>query len=278
MKPNQRTKWTIPLLIIITVLSLSMIGGLNRTTTSLNFDTLNSTATTQRRPIVVLRIDDIQDFAFKEGQKFLLEYHAAHRIPVDLAVIPAFIGYDDQLVSLLRASVRAGAEISAHGWQHENLTLLGLNAQVQLMTKSSLTLQRLLNVDVTVLVPPMYYYNNETLDAMKATGYTVISSNIDLQKPGTLSNGILSIPSTVELSTLDNNTWTVKEPDELMKEVNASIQSYGFAVVVLHPQEFLNSDGSLNPEAVLKYENFVASLTQNYTLMNFEEMQKTIYG
>jgi peptidoglycan/xylan/chitin deacetylase (PgdA/CDA1 family) len=264
--------------VIILFALICIVIFLNASSTGLlipksnNSTTLNDTIS-QRKPMIVLRIDDIQDFAFKDGQDYLLNYHAVTKIPVDLAVIPAYIGNDPETMKLLKKSIEAGAEVSAHGWIHEDLSKLDETAQIQLLTKSRLTLKRLFGIDVTVMVSPMYFFNNATLSALKKTGYKVLSSDIGLGEPETLSNGVLFIPSTVQLSDEVNNTWIMKNNEVLKREVESSVAQYGYAVIVLHPQEFL-TDNHLSPEAVMKYEGLVQYLNEKYTLTDFHEMMK----
>ena len=55
-------------------------------------------------PPVVIRVDDIQDFAFKEGQKFLFDEGLQNNIPLSLAVIPGAFGEDQEMVEMLKIS------------------------------------------------------------------------------------------------------------------------------------------------------------------------------
>ena len=233
-----------------------------------DFNTVNKTI---KLPVII-RIDDIQDFAFEEGQNYLLNYHAKNKIPADLAVIPGRIGSENETINLLRRCIQNGSEISSHGWLHEDLGLLSEGTQIQLLHKASIKLKRTLGIESRILVPPMYSYNNSTLEAMRKTGYDILSSSVDQSGSYGTKNDIYFIPATVELSEFNDPGWTMKNWEAILAEVSESVESYGYAVIVLHPQEFL-LDNTLNFDSVKNYEILIALLSQQYNLTDFEVLQ-----
>ena len=72
-------------------------------------------------PLVVIRVDDIQDYAFREAQFYLLEHGRHSNIPLSLAVIPTYFGEDNRLVEAVKQTIHTGSELTAHGWEHETL-------------------------------------------------------------------------------------------------------------------------------------------------------------
>jgi peptidoglycan/xylan/chitin deacetylase (PgdA/CDA1 family) len=259
-------KYSKIVLVFSLVIVVVLIGGLSLGVLKQKPSNSNTTI----NPPVILRIDDIQDFAFKEGQSYLLNYHARNDIPVDLAVIPGYIGEDLETVNLLKQCIREGSEISTHGWQHENLGLLDESTQTTLLLRSSITFKRVFGIESRILVPPMFDYNNSTLEAMRKTGYNILSSSVDQQGLPSTSKSIQLIPATVELSIFKNSTWTMKSQDTILSEVKVSVSKYGYAVVVLHPQEFLKNN-TLNKDSANNYEALIKPLSQKYHLTDFEE-------
>jgi peptidoglycan/xylan/chitin deacetylase (PgdA/CDA1 family) len=222
-------------------------------------------------PPVIIRIDDVQDYAFKHAQNYLLQFHSSQGIPADLSVIPGYLGDDKETIILLRNCIQNGSEISTHGWLHENLSMLDEDTQIQLLKSASEKLRKVLGVDSFILVPPMFSYNAATLAAMKANGYRIISSSVDQPEPTTICEGIRKIPATVELSMYHNSTWAMKTPDTIMAEVETSITQYGYAVIVLHPQEFIR-DNTLDYKLVSYYEEIIGALHEDYWLTTFEKI------
>ncbi len=215
-------------------------------------------------PLIVVRVDDIQDFAYRDSQLFLLRYNIASGIPMSLAAIPGMLGSDIELVRVLCQAIQSGSEIAAHGWLHEELAKLPLNEQQKSLAEARERLRVLFGVNTTILVPPKFSFNGDTPAAMRTTGFKVISSDISLQEPGIVSEGIVSFPSTVSFSRLINGTWQLRSMEDLSREVVISIGRYGYAVILLHPQEFSGKDG-LNEEAVMIYENLMQRLKENYS-------------
>ncbi len=222
-------------------------------------------------PPVVLRVDDIQDYAFREGQRFLLEESAGNGVPLSLAVIACRFGEDNEIVSAVRSAVASGSEVTAHGWIHEDLTAVSLQEQVSLLSRAKTGLRELFGCDSAVLVPPMFKFNEDTLSAMRETGFNVISSSTQLAEPGFFS-GVLSIPGTVNLSDYSqNSTWNMKTIDAVKEEVSASVSKYGFAVIVTHPQEFL--DGvELDPACAELYRSLLKALKTDYSFTTLEAL------
>ncbi|WP_287583709.1 polysaccharide deacetylase family protein, partial [Candidatus Borrarchaeum sp.] len=124
------------------------------------------------RPMIVIRIDDIQDCAWRDAQITLIKYNLAMNLPMSLAVIPKSFGEDTELVELVSAAITQGSELTAHGWKHEILTDYDVDEQTRLLQLARERLRHVLGVEVSVMVPPCFTFNNDTLLAMEKTGYT----------------------------------------------------------------------------------------------------------
>ena len=225
-------------------------------------------------PVVVIRIDDVQDYAFKKGQLYLLDHSQQNNYPLSLAVIPYYFGHDTQLVRQIKQSITKGSEIAVHGWAHENLSSYSYEEQKTRLTHAKQTLQEVLNLDATVLVPPMFMYNNDTVTAMDQTGYTIVSGLTEFHTPQWVSQNVQSIPATIELCDFSNNSWVMKEPSEVISELKTSIQNYGYAIIVTHPQEFM-TDLELNPQNTKKYEELFTEISKEYSFCTIENLELT---
>lgn len=227
---------------------------------------------TMEPPAIVIRVDDIQDFAFREAQLFLLNESAINHVPLSLAVIAGDFGEDSEVVQAVELAVSSGSEVTVHGWKHEDLATLSFEEQEALLLKSRNRLTGILALDTKVLVPPMYSFNDDTIAAMHEDGYNIISAYTDLSEPGLFSD-ILSLPATVQLSDYsDDDTWTMKSLDSVKAEISESIQKYGFAVIVTHPQEFLSGDGELNQANMELFRSLLRTLKQNYSFRTLERL------
>jgi len=221
-------------------------------------------------PSLVIRVDDIQDFAFREAQLFLLNESVINHVPLSLAVITGMFGEDREVVQTVKLAVSLGSDVAVHGWKHEDLAKLSFREQVALLFQSRSRIKEILDFDTRVLVPPMFSFSEDTMAAMHEEGYNIISTFTDLSEPGSISK-VISLPATVELSDYSNGTWEMKSSDSVKAEVSRSIQKYGFAVIVTHPQEFL-TDGELNQVNVELYRALLRTLKEDYSFKTLEAL------
>ena len=221
---------------------------------------------------VIIRVDDIQDFAFRDAQLFLLKQSAETNVPLSLAIIAGMFGEDTEILEAVQKAVASGSEVGIHGWKHENLANLSMTEQINILFQSKIRIKDLLGVDTQLLIPPMFSFNSDTISAMNHKSYRIISTCTDYHKPSVIS-GITNIPATVELSTLVNGVWQMKGVDDINTEVEKSIKTYGYAAIVTHPQEFI-SNGQINQTASESYSNLLAKLGEKCKFTTFENLNQ----
>ena len=90
---------------------------------------------------------------------------------------------------------------------------------------------------------------------------------------------MIDIPATVELSDFSNGIWSIKSSDLIQEEITKSIQQYGFAVLVTHPQEFMENEG-LNQVAMEFYQMLLINLKENYSVKTLQQLSENfaVYG
>jgi len=77
------------------------------------------------------------------------------------------------------------------------------------------------------------------------------------------------------LCNLSNNVWTMKSKEVVLFELQTSINEYGYAIIVTHPQEFI-TDSKLNPETASNYEQILEAIAQNYSFNTIEGLSKAV--
>jgi hypothetical protein len=77
----------------------------------------------------VIRVDDVQDYDLHDAQIQLLQHSVSRGYPLSLGVMAKDFGLDVELVEAVRAAVRTGSEVAAHGWIHEDLAQLTASEQ-----------------------------------------------------------------------------------------------------------------------------------------------------
>lgn len=230
-----------------------------------------STENVNNPALVVFRIDDIQDYAFRDAQLYLIEHARLSNIPLSLAVIPKFFGEDNELVEAVKQTVVSGSEVTAHGWKHENFSQYPIDEQKIRLLEAKQFLEGTLNSQITVLVPPMFSYNNDTLQAMEETGYTIVSGLAEFHNKGWVSEKVMSLPATIELSDYCDETWHMKTRSVILNEVENSIEMYGYAIIVTHPQEFMKS-GNLDYGIAAKFELILQDLSNIFSFTTIKDI------
>jgi len=68
-------------------------------------------------------------------------------------------------------------------------------------------------------------------------------------------------------TTLENgrDLWHMKSIPEIMTEIANSIEVYGYAVIVTHPQEFLIGEEILDPACCDLYSELLKTLSLEYS-------------
>ena len=79
---------------------------------------------------------------------------------------------------------------------------------------------------------------------------SIFNSKYNIQNEKIKINNILHIPGTIEFRTYINNSWHKEPLDNISNAITNNLNHYGYAVIVLHPQDFLKIDkkGNLSKE------------------------------
>jgi len=222
---------------------------------------------------VVLRVDDIQDFAFRDAQLLLLNYSIDTDLVLSLGVVSGMFGEDFEILDAVRFAVGSGSEVGIHGWRHEDLAVLSFTEQRDILFQAKSRIRQLLDVDARLLIPPMFSYNDDTISAMCEESCSIISTCGDFDEPG-FSSEVKNIPATVELSILSDGVWQMKSAEVVVGEVERSFELFGYAAIVTHPQEFVR-DGELNQVNLESFVNLVENLGSNCEFTTFEKLSQS---
>lgn len=199
---------------------------------------------------VVIRIDDVQDYGqpspYSQPEKMLLQYHIIERIPALLSIIPTRFDKDPQLLDQIKEGLKLEIfTVAIHGWHHEDFTNLSRTVQIEQMRYGKNKLEATLGVDVLAFVPPYDKFNTETIAALRRNGLTLMSSSTYEGDIPREEDGIMFIPRTVTTAEVapQTDTWTPLTFELITKQIENSWASYGVAVIVVHPRQFVSENG-----------------------------------
>ena len=197
---------------------------------------------------VAFRLDDIQDYWINDVQIEVMDIFNERDVPLTIGIIGNEIGEDTQIVSYINQSIPNNLlEIANHGWKHEDFTEYDKETQSQLIKNTNDQLQNIFDVTPTVFIPPYNEYNNDTIFAMNENGITHFSSITNIANPPYPMKDaqLYSFPagaSTGELH-LETSLFTGINHKQTLSQIQNSLSEYGFAVVMMHPQDFSVIEG-----------------------------------
>lgn len=229
---------------------------------------------------VVFRLDDIQDFWLHDVQLATLDTFSDSDTKVTPGLIMNFYGRDEPIVAKIEQSKDAGVyELALHGWNHVDYAKLPLGEQEQTLVDANTKLEALHGSKSNIFITPYNSLNENTLVAMKDIGLEIVSADTDpgsgflaptyptLSSSSSSSNsahGIKAIPMTVTFmdrhKPVGSNGKTLTQ---LKGEIDASVASHGWAVIMLHPQDFAiykdDTDGTSSSSGKLIAQDAVNS-------------------
>ncbi|MGH9878055.1 MAG: DUF2334 domain-containing protein [Nitrososphaerales archaeon] len=210
---------------------------------------------------IAFRLDDIQDFYLTKSQMEIIQTFEKRNTSLTIGVIGNFIGEDLQLRAFLRERVNSSGafnmEVANHGWDHEDFTAFDKDQQSELLSKSQESIFETLGVTPDVFIAPFNRMNNDTLVAILENDIRVVSANVTqdnrpFARKITLGDSeaqvgitVFHVPATAKTGDLndDDTQWLGFGHQQTLDEIEKSMEEHGYALVMLHPQEFSVRNG-----------------------------------
>jgi peptidoglycan/xylan/chitin deacetylase (PgdA/CDA1 family) len=240
-------------------------------------------------------LHDVQDYFLNKPQKEIINTFQSTESIITLGIVGNYFGNDSDLVTFIKSALKednldkdgnALVKIANHGWNHEDFRRFDEKEQSFLLRKSNEKIAHVLSTtEPRQFIAPYGLFNNDTFYALKENNMTYINTikksvpflipsfaeDLSLSRANDLKNAqhnvtIYWIPSTAMTGGLssDNKNWFSLNHKQVLKQINDSLIKYGFAVVVMHPQEY-----SLRHELVYKNEP---------DLKQINELKQLLYG
>jgi peptidoglycan/xylan/chitin deacetylase (PgdA/CDA1 family) len=209
---------------------------------------------------VVFRLDDIQDKYLDTEQIKIMDIFLSKGEPLSLGLVMHNFGNDTLIIDKISEGYKKGLfELALHGWEHKNYSGLSEQEQKSSLKKANERMQMIFGKKSDIFIPPYNRFNNATVNAIKELGIKIMSSSImdqfrfDLGNSIFISNGkkenstheaIYYLPYTTDFKEFIGRSQ-IKFPIEVLaKNIDANIETYGHAIVLIHPQSFIKLDES----------------------------------
>jgi peptidoglycan/xylan/chitin deacetylase (PgdA/CDA1 family) len=203
-------------------------------------------------------MDDIQDYWITKAQIAVMNLFISYNQSISLGLIMHEFGNDSRIVKKVSEGEKKGLfDLAIHGWDHVEYSKLNETQQKISMYKANEKMNHLFGIRSRIFIPPDQDFNNNTLLAMKDMGFKVISSDTYFdQEPHFVSNGssnpisdsygIYHLPSTIGFKDFvgpgNNKSWVRTPLEDIINATQTDISKYGFAVIMMHPQDFVTID------------------------------------
>jgi peptidoglycan/xylan/chitin deacetylase (PgdA/CDA1 family) len=221
---------------------------------------------------VIFRMDDIQDYWLNSIQNAVMNLFLTKNQTLSLGSIMNMIGNDSKIVEKIKEGIKEKLfELDIHGWNHVDYASLSEKEQKNTLIKSKEKMQQIFGTNSSVFIPPLNLFDHKVLNTMKDLNLNIISSGIKEEMDFNQNKSILNSKSNSnKLSTesaIENNKriyhipattffkyfnyglgWSKTPIDEIFKNATNNIDKYGYAVIVLHPQDFAlasNENGAM---------------------------------
>ena len=198
---------------------------------------------------VAFRLDDVQDFFLSDPQLGVFQLFQSKEAPLSIGIIGGFIGTDVKIVDFIKNDIKREEsilELVSHSWNNSPLVNYDKDGQKELLLKTDNKIFDVFGVSPRVMIPPENLVNNATFAAMKEIGYTHLTGHTETELlPSPLRNQTLYyFPANSETAKLnsESNLWDTQSNENILARIQDSLNTFGYAVVMMHPYEFSVTD------------------------------------
>ena len=201
---------------------------------------------------VAFRLDDVADYWLNDVQIELIQTFRDNGNPLTIGIIGNEFGEDQKIVNYVKDSIgdkNSKIRIANHGWEHESFPDFDTDTQSDLIKKANDRIFELLDTSPKVFIPPFNEFNKDTVSALEENDVSHFSSMLELSNPpfSFQDSVVYNFPETASTGRWNSeiNLFEKVAREKTFENINKSLDSFGYAVVTMHPQEFSTlEDGS----------------------------------
>ena len=227
---------------------------------------------------VVFRMDNIQDYWVRAGQLAAMNQFIFRNQSVTLGIIMDSLGDDSEIINKIKQGSASGLfELATHGWAFTDYTKLSQEQQRNSLSDSERKMIELFGNASQIFIPPYGSFNDDTINAMKQVDAKILTGNmssfdqLELKGNNNESQTILSssmqskdisyIPATISFKDYHGGAYTRNSIQSIFNNGTQSIGTYGYAVIAIQPQDFMQIDANGDPTDVVD-ENQINDLSR----------------
>jgi peptidoglycan/xylan/chitin deacetylase (PgdA/CDA1 family) len=202
---------------------------------------------------IAFRLDDVQDYWLADTQIEIMNLFAEREIPLTVGIIGGSIGMDKNIMSTLKTNFdENNIEIANHSWDNYTLENLEKHVQEEKILNTNTRIFELFGTTPNIFIPPRNLYDENTVKILYENDFSHLISHVaDNNETFIIDQTFYNVPATTETGVLVNgNIWELRENNYILDKISNSIQERGYAIIMIHPQEFsVDTDGgNWNPD------------------------------
>jgi Polysaccharide deacetylase len=249
----------IPIGILSTIIAITLGNFILQPSFSQIISYGNNGTTHSNCNCVVFRVDGIQDYWVRAGQLATMNQFIFKNQSVTLGIIMNAVGNDSEIANKIKQGKDSGLfELGVYGWDDTDYTKLSEQEQTNSMYDSNTKMIALFGNASEIFFPPFDAFNDGTINAMKQAGMKILGGSFDQidlntnnNQPQALSSNIFYIPSTISFKDYYGDEYIRNSVQSIFNNATQSVNAYGYAVIVIEPQDFMKIDANGDPtEAV----------------------------
>lgn len=211
---------------------------------------------------VVFRLDDVNSDFLTKVQLNVMDQFISQNQSISLGLIMHRIVPTSPVVEKVKEGQQNGLfELDLHGWDHVDYSQLSKEEQLGTLQQASDKMNAIFGQHSQVFIPPYNKFNGDTIGVLQSIGVRIFSSDTSADKnPYFVANGMNEGRSNLILYHLPamtsfkddngNGTWIKVPIQTILSDVDDSVNRYGYAVVLLHPQNFAKMENNVFVDTV----------------------------
>ena len=211
---------------------------------------------------VVFRLDDVNSDFLTKVQLNVMDQFISQNQSISLGLIMHRIVPTSPVVEKIKEGTQKGLfELDLHGWDHVDYSQLSKEEQLGTLQQASEKMNIIFGQHSQVFIPPYNKFNGDTIGVLQSVGVRIFSSDTSADKnPYFVANGMnegRSNPALYHLPAMTsfkddngNGTWIKVPIQTILSDVEDSVNRYGYAVVLLHPQNFAKMENKVFVDTV----------------------------
>jgi len=235
-------------------------------------------------------MDDVQDYWLDNVQVDVISEFQHKDANLTVGIIGNYFGQDQKIVEFVSDTLKHGSTklvIANHGWNHEDFSTFSRDGQSALIHNTNQKIADVLGIMPNIFIAPYNIVNNDTRVSLFDNDMIYLSTNETQDKPPyKMSNtAFFRFPATANIGDVnkENSAWVSLNHDQTYVEILRSLVKYGFAVVLLHPQDYANKhpgfvyDNMVNQTQIHELDLLIDSIRNDgYKLVSLDDIPKNV--